>query len=123
MISLNNRSRQPLLYRGQRFALLASLLEDDLVDWIADVGYGLGYGLNYGGGQSQVDIYLLDQSQNETFLGPLRMSNTGRSDYAMGLVDCIIPGNETSSMTYQGDAILAVQIVGGTRYTQTVRVM
>jgi hypothetical protein len=108
MISLNNRSRQPLLYRGQRFALLANLLED---------------GTAVDNDPGDIDIYLLDLAQNETFLGPLRMADSGRSDYALGLVDCIIPGSETAQMTYQGDAILAVQIVGGTRYTQTVRVM
>lgn len=124
MITLEIKDKSPILYRGQRFSLLARLLRDGDVDMLPDAGYGLDYGMDYGtSGAETIFVSLISQSGNDVLVEPLTMSNTGRSDYSVGLVDCIIVGSYTEDMPYQGDAIMVIQIEGGDTYRQTVRVI
>ncbi len=105
-LAIDRRDSVPILYRGAVFALLCDIVDNDQTPTITDV-----------------DASLYDQSGSTLLLGPLRMADTGRSDYSEGLVDIIIPGASSISIAYQGDASLVVQIVGGARYVQTVRVV
>lgn len=123
-LTLDNRSAKPILYRGQRFSLLVRLLLDGTVDWSEGIGYGLSYGLSYGGaGADEVTHRLLSQTGDTVLAGPIAAVDSGRSNFAQGLVDCIIPGASSTEMAYEGDAILEIQIVGGATYRQTVRVV
>lgn len=106
MITLEIKDKSPILYRGQRFRLLVGLE----LEGVAVV-------------PAEIKISLVSLSGNDILVSALTMADSGRSDYDTGKVDCIFPGASTIGISYQGDAILQIQVVGGDTYRQTVRVV